>query len=152
MSASVCSVKQAQGSHAACIMLSSFVTYDKRSCTGHKVQFFKTLFFCGFFFLTTHRKSAFSKSSALWKLPCVAFNVLIVRHLTVSNFVTLRRTEIDISIILEAVTLLKNIDGQQKGLLIYQGIKHKPVFVSAHIRLMKDGLLDLCAHQGETAG
>lgn len=43
--ASVCNVKQAQGSHAACIMLSSFVTYDKRSRTGHKVQFFKTLFF-----------------------------------------------------------------------------------------------------------
>lgn len=37
LSASICNVKQAQGSHAACIMLSSFVTYDKRSRTRHKV-------------------------------------------------------------------------------------------------------------------
>lgn len=87
LSASVCSVEQAQGSHAACIMLSSFVTYDKRSRTGHKVQFFKTHFLC--FVLTTQRKYAFSKCIALWKLPCVAFNVLIVHPFTVFNFVSL---------------------------------------------------------------
>lgn len=83
LSASVCDVEQAQGSHAACIMLSSFVTYDKRSRTGHKVQFFKSHFFC--FVLTTHKKCAFSKSIALWKLPCVAFNVLTVHNFIVLN-------------------------------------------------------------------
>lgn len=43
---SVSSVEQAQAGHAACIMLSSFVAYDKRSRAGRKVQFFTVFFVC----------------------------------------------------------------------------------------------------------
>lgn len=78
LSASDCNVEQAQGSRAACIMLSSFVTYDKRSRTGHKTQFFKTLFFCCPNY--TQKVFAFRKSIALWKHPCVAFNVFMLHH------------------------------------------------------------------------
>lgn len=48
--------------------------------------------------------------------------------------------------------LCKKILMSEKSLLIYRGIRYPPVFLSTHIRLMKDGMLDLCAHQGETAG
>lgn len=85
LSASVCNVEQEQGSHAACIMLSSFVTYDKRSRT--KCNFSKPIFL--YFVLTTHRKYAFSKTIALWKLPCVVFNELAVHDFTVFNVVSL---------------------------------------------------------------
>lgn len=56
LSASVCNVKQAQGSHAACIMLFSFVTYDKRSrAQTYQAQsaIFQNPFFCVLSYLHT---------------------------------------------------------------------------------------------------
>jgi len=59
---------------------------------AHKVQFFKPHFFFlrGFCLHYTHK--AFSKSTALGKLPCVAFNVVTLHHLIVFNFLFLSIT------------------------------------------------------------
>lgn len=56
LSASVCNVKQAQGSRAACIMLSSFVTDDKHSwAQTYQAQsaIFQNPFFCVLSYLHT---------------------------------------------------------------------------------------------------
>lgn len=145
-------VNKAQGGHAACIMLSSFVARDKTLRGASEADFFQR--------------------------PCLSFSlVLNIFYSKCVSRVALKvsRGTSPYSVIRLASFKYKVCKGPRKSpswevaihkllmvdeeflffffffsRLSYQGINL--VFVSTHIRLMKDGPLDFSAHQGGTAG